>query len=76
MWVVLGRAGVFVRCLGRPGLAGSPRDRIGHLPTVGHAVTSVAVLWGRGGCRFLCGFCWLRSSGLNSGGSKDKGCGW
>ena len=44
-WVLLGRAGVFVRCLGRPVLAGFPRDRTGDLPSVVTAITSVAILF-------------------------------
>ena len=73
-WVVLGRAGVFVRCLGRPVLAGSARNRTGDLPTVGCAITSEAVLWGRGGCRFLCGRVCRFLCGRRAGCRGHRGC--
>ena len=47
--VVFSRTVVFVRCLGGPALAGFPRDRPGNLPSIVHAIASVAAqLWDDG----------------------------
>ena len=49
VWVFSGRTGVLVRCLGRPALAGSPRDGLGNHPPILCAFASVADhLWDDG----------------------------